>query len=320
MSQEVSGIHNKNRPTKIEQVIGQPHIVKPLSELFQKPLIDFPHVFLFMGPHGTGKTTLSRIIASYLECNDIIEIDAGQDTGINNIRELDTAIQYKAFGVNPIKVIIIDEAHSLSDASFKALLKILEEPPSHVYWCLCTTEGSKIPKEIKSRCYGLGFNLKPVGTDDIIDLLYDVAKKENFKVSDKVIGLVARESKGSVRDALQLLAKVQDVTSVEEAVDLIDSVEDNPQVIELCRLIASTKTHTDIVTANKILKKLKETHNADNIRQYIANYLSICVLNSTNKDKAANFLMLLNYFTEPIPKQVGFAGLVMKVGEAILST
>ena len=141
-------LHIKWRPQKLNDVISHAFVVSSLKALLKEK--ECPHSFLFTGPSGVGKTTLARIVASYLEAA-VLEIDAATNTGIDAMRAVQDMARYKAID-NEKRVVIIDECHALSKQTWQSLLKIVEEPPAHLYWAFCTTEPDKVPATIKTRC------------------------------------------------------------------------------------------------------------------------------------------------------------------------
>ena len=144
-------LYRKYRPENFDEVLGQDHIVTTLSESLK--LGNVAHAYLFSGGRGTGKTTMARILARAVNCseNDLYEIDAASNRGIDDIRELREAVNTLPFE-SPYKVYIIDEVHMLTKEAFNALLKTLEEPPAHALFILATTEMDKLPETIVSRC------------------------------------------------------------------------------------------------------------------------------------------------------------------------
>ena len=143
----------KYRPQSWKQVIGQDAAIKSLRATLKA---GGKHGFLFTGPSGVGKTTVARILAAAVGCeaHNLLEIDAATHTGIDAMRAVSEGVAYKAFGDSPVKVMIIDEAHSLSKAAWQSLLKVVEEPPEHAYWVFCTTEPGKIPPRSEERRVG----------------------------------------------------------------------------------------------------------------------------------------------------------------------
>ncbi len=241
-------LYRRWRPQTFEEVIGQSHVTKTLANAIRYNQLS--HAFIFCGPRGTGKTSTARILAKSINCEqgptptpcnqcqsciqissgtslDVIEIDAASNRGIDEIRELRDKIHFSPATVRT-KVYIIDEVHMLTVEAFNALLKILEEPPSHVIFVLATTEPNKVLPTIMSRCQRFDFN--PISVDVIMRKLRLVAQKEELEVPEDALRLVARHAAGSLRDAegaLEQMASfsgrritVEDVQTVLGVVDV----------------------------------------------------------------------------------------------------
>ena len=215
----------KYRPQRFSEVVGQTAVVKTIVNALKKNKLS--HALLFAGIKGTGKTTLARIVAKALNCEninpeeyepcnqcsscveitkgvhvDVLEIDAASNRGIDQIREIIEALRY-APAKGRAKVYIIDEAHMLTKEASNALLKSLEEPPSHVYFILATTEPNRLPPTILSRCQRYEF--KRLDLRLIFNHLQKICELENYPMDQEALELIARESQGSLRDALSLL-------------------------------------------------------------------------------------------------------------------
>jgi DNA polymerase-3 subunit gamma/tau len=198
-------LYRKYRPEKWKDILGQNHIVDVLESSVKSNKVS--HAYLFVGSRGTGKTTAARIFASNIgvSVNDLYEIDAASNRGIEDIKELRDGVRVLPFD-SKYKVYIIDEVHMLSKDAWGALLKTLEEPPKHVIFILATTELHKVPETIISRCQVFTFK-KP--TEKILKtILEDVAEKEGFTLEAGSAELLAVLADGSFRDALGELQKV----------------------------------------------------------------------------------------------------------------
>jgi len=198
-------LYRKYRPQKFSEVLGQDHITETLKKAIR--LGNIAHAYLFSGTRGTGKTTVARILAQEIKCsvNDLSEIDAASNRGIDAIRELREAVNVLPFE-SPYKVYIIDEVHMLTKDAFNALLKTLEEPPKHVVFVLATTEVEKIPDTIVSRCQTFAF--KRPSQNNLNKIVLDVAKKEEMTLEKGGEELIALLGDGSFRDTLGTLQKV----------------------------------------------------------------------------------------------------------------
>jgi DNA polymerase-3 subunit gamma/tau len=215
----------KYRPQKFADVIGQEHVTRTLKNAIEQQRI--AHGYIFSGHRGIGKTTIARILAMALNCRskdhpvpepcgvcdscveiragnavDVIEIDAATNRGIDEIRELRDAARYRP-ARDRYKIWILDEAHQITDAAFNALLKTLEEPPSHVIFMMATTQPEDIPQTIRSRCQHFSFHA--VSFDDIVGQLRDVARQEGIKADDNAVAMLAEAGDGSMRDALSIM-------------------------------------------------------------------------------------------------------------------
>lgn len=202
---QYEALYRKYRPQNFEEVVGQDESLSLLKKAVaeKKPF----HAYLFSGSRGVGKTSLARIFAKSLGSNpeDIYELDAASNRGIDEVRDLRESVHTLPFS-SPYKVYILDEAHMLTKEAANALLKTLEEPPKHVIFILATTEREKLPDTIHSRCQSIYFN-EP-DTETLSRHIAHVAEKELFTVSEEARFLIAKEARGSFRDALGILEKM----------------------------------------------------------------------------------------------------------------
>jgi len=198
-------LYRKYRPKTFAEVLGQDHIVKVLESSIETNKVS--HAYLFVGSRGIGKTSVARIFATSIgvSVNDLYEIDAASNRGIEDIKELRDGVRVLPFD-SKYKVYIIDEVHMLSKDAWGALLKTLEEPPKHVIFILATTELRKVPETIVSRCQV--FTFKKASDAICRKMLLDVSKKEGFELEAGGAELLAVLADGSFRDALGELQKV----------------------------------------------------------------------------------------------------------------
>jgi DNA polymerase III subunit gamma/tau len=306
--------HLKYRPNKFKDVVGHKRVVDSLKSLMKEDKL--PHSFIFAGPSGTGKTTLARILARKLQPNSAIEpyieIDAANNTGVDAMRELLESINYAGLGSSGIKFIILDEAHELSKNAFDALLKPLEDTPEHVYFALCTTELQKIPKTIVTRCHT--FNLQELRTDDVCDMLEYIHKKEGLSIPKEALVIIARESFGSMRQALVFLSQCRNCKDVDEVAELLASPENSTEVIELCRFILDGRGGW--TRALELLRSMRKM-NPESIRIVVANYLTACVLNAKSEKDSLRFLDKLQCFSKPIYSKQAFHDIVLNVADCV---
>ena len=205
MSDSNIALYRKYRPENFSEVIGQDHIVRAISGALEAGKV--AHAYLLCGPRGTGKTTIARIIAKELgtSVNDIYEMDAASNRGIDDVREIRENVRTLPFD-SKYKIYILDEVHMFTKDAWNALLKTIEEPPEHVIFILATTEIDKIPETIVSRCQSFTFK-KP--NDAILSqVVTNVAKKEGYKLEEGGSELIALLADGAFRDALGTLQKV----------------------------------------------------------------------------------------------------------------
>ncbi|RZQ56549.1 DNA polymerase III subunit gamma/tau [Pseudidiomarina tainanensis] len=263
----------KWRPRNFAEVVGQQHVLKPLFNALQTGRLH--HAWLLTGTRGVGKTTIARILAKSLNCEqgitaepcgqcgactaidqgrfvDLLEIDAASRTKVEDTRELLDNVQY-APTQGRFKVYLIDEVHMLSRHSFNALLKTLEEPPEHVKFLLATTDPQKLPITVLSRC--LQFNLKALSRDEITQHLMQVLGAENISFEEPAIQALARAAQGSMRDALSLtdqaIAQGDHAVTVHGVQQMLGSVP-SYQLISLMQNVLSGDAETMLQTLEQV--------------------------------------------------------------------
>jgi DNA polymerase-3 subunit gamma/tau len=197
-------LYRKYRPQEFDEVLGQEHIVRALKSAIKEEKIS--HAYLFSGGRGTGKTSVARIFAKAIGTsnNDLYEMDAASNRGIDEVRALKEAVLTLPFE-SKYKVYIVDETHMMTKEAFNALLKTLEEPPSHVIFILATTEPDRLPETILSRCQHFMFKKPNHGI--LRQMVEKVAKKEGFEIEKEALDLVVVLGDGSFRDAHGVLQK-----------------------------------------------------------------------------------------------------------------
>ena len=272
-------LYRTYRPSTFEEVAGQEHIVKTLKNALATRKL--AHAYLFAGPRGTGKTTMAKLLAKALNCDegigcqcnecknckaiidgthpDVIELDAASNNGVDEIRELIDKVKYGTI-LGRYKVYIIDEVHMLSTGAFNALLKTLEEPPEHVIFILATTEPHKILPTILSRCQRYDFT--KLSDDDINNRLRSVLEKEGIAYNEEAIKIIISLADGGMRDALSILdqvlaysgnkLEVQDILDIfaleskEEKIALLNSIINKDVSDVLQRINRYVSLGTDI--------------------------------------------------------------------------
>ena len=295
----------KYRPQTFEEVVGQQAMATTLRNAIQAGRV--AHAYLFSGPRGVGKTTTARILAKALNCErgptpdpcnrcqfctsitggddmDVIEIDAASNTSVDDVRVLRDNVRYTPARAR-YKVYIVDEVHMLSRSAFNAFLKTLEEPPPHVKFIFCTTEPHRLPETIHSRCQR--FDFRRISTDDIAKRLTQICRSEKIKAADDALHLIARSSKGGMRDAETLLDQLASycgetisIQAVEQALGALPRRD----IFALLGHIAGHQPDQALLILHRALQDGKDTENL--LTQLIGHVRSLLILSVCRPEAA----------------------------------
>jgi DNA polymerase-3 subunit gamma/tau len=302
-------LHTDYRPKTLEEIVGNKATVSSLSSILNRERKKIPHAYLFHGPSGCGKTTFARIVSNELGCSehDYIEINAGNNRGIDTARNILKNLRYKPL-VGETKVILLDEVHATTKDFQNALLKSLEDTPSHVYFILCTTDPQKLLLTVRNRC--MMFEVKKLSEEKLIEILRNVCEKETNKIEHVTLEQIANKADGCPRQALILLDGVIDLGPRERRRAIQSFKTQEEKTIDLCRALLKKDKWLNI---SKILKGLEDE--PEKVRWSVLGYMNSVLLGGNNNVQASITIIM---FQEPF-YDTGKAGLTLAAYKSINS-
>ena len=282
--------HLDYRPKTLEEVIGNNETKDSLRSIFTRT--DRPHSYLFSGASGCGKTSFGRIIKSMLECSDsdFMELNSANSRGIDTVREISQNCHYSPID-GKVKVYLLDEAHQFTGPAAQALLKILEDTPSHVYIILCTTEPEKLLKTIHTRC--TSYQVKSLSDKEMRILIERVLEKEKVTdFSDSVLKEIIRVAEGCPRQALVVLDQIIDILEEDKALAAVSVMSfGDAEVIDICRAVYKGDEWNSL--KGKV-KTVIQNVEPEKIRYAILGYMTAILLSKPD-DRAS---ILIDMFSE----------------------
>ena len=293
----MKALYRRYRPKTLSEVVGQEQITDVLANSLKNGKIG--HAYLFIGPRGTGKTSVARILAHEInkfdyeledDYLDIIEIDAASNRGIDDIRELRQRANI-APTKGKYKIYIIDEVHMLTKEAFNALLKTLEEPPEHVVFIMATTDVQKVPITITSRSQVFTFKLADPSV--MFDHLKAICKKENINIEDEALKIVVKRGGGSYRDSLSILDQVSTLSDDKITAELLNRAMGLPQEAAISDLLVAYSAN-DTAKIRELLTALAETGIKSEV---VASELIDAIMSNPS----ANYIHLLDKLTQINP-------------------
>lgn len=276
----------KYRPTTLDKFIGSTPTIRALKGVLSREIKDVPHVFLFTGPAGCGKTTLARIVMSELDCKDtdLTELDAAHMRGVDMVREVRRQMHYRPT-LGKTRGWILDECHKLTTDAKEMFLKALEDTPDHVFFALSTTEPQAFKPTFMRRC--MRFEVRPLSEVALVKYLRKIARKEGVEVPKKVRHQIARDSIGSPGMALMLLDKIIGLDEDEMLEAAKQAALEESETIELCRALINKASWPEVA---RILRGM-DTSKAEMIRQSVTRYMVPAVLNGGRGEQRAAIIL-----------------------------
>jgi len=306
--------HETYRPRSLKTVRGQDEQIKKLESVLAKGT---SQAFIFVGPAGTGKTTLARIVAKMVGCDpaDVVDVDAATNSGAEETRKLQEVMAFRPIGGGDTRAIIIDECHGLSQKAWDTLLKTIEEPSKGAYWFFCTTNPGKVPKTIMTRCVRI--DLKALSERDLERIIARVCEKEEIDLDPGVKSVIISEAFGSARQVLVNLAAAEHCTNRKEAAKAIGAVLEGDPIRELCQFLLKPGSW---LKAMAIVDKFPEDdRNYEGRRIIVCNYMGSVLKGAKSDDAATRTLEILEAWSTPYNPSEGAAPFLLSIGRTMFA-
>lgn len=277
-------LYKRYRPKTLRELVGQDKAIRSFEKMMAQGQV--PHAILLTGPSGVGKTTIARILKTQLRCadNDFFERNCADFRGVDDIREMRRHVNLSPLG-GRCRLWLIDECHKLTNDAQNALLKLLEDTPTHIYYVLCTTEPQKLIKTIHTRCTLL--KLEAIKSEDLLGLCKEIATKEEMKVSKDVLEELVEAAEGSARKALVMLEQVGILDDTKDQLRAISSIAFNKdKTIELARTLLFGNGNWNEIAA--LLRAVAE-EDAEGIRYCILGYARAILVGKDDKSPNPKF-------------------------------
>ena len=301
-------LHLSYRPQELNQLIGNKSTVSSIESILSRAS-DYPKAWLFTGPAGTGKTTTARIVAKRLGIadTDLQELNIAHFRGIDSAREIQEQMRLRPLG-GKYRAWILDEVGAATKDFQTAMLKALEDTPSHVFFFLCTTDPQKLSKALITRCEAAHYRMEALSEKELLKLIADTCAKENIKVPQDVQVQISQDAQGSARAAMGMLDRIIDMKPAEMLDAAKKAAAELSETIELCRALLKGAKWKDVAT---ILRGLEAE--PEQIRQAVLGYMNAVLLKEDNPQA----WMVMDALRDPLHYN-GKAGLTMGCYAALM--